>query len=143
MMKLVAEKYFSHWLLSQKSTIIYVWPTLQKIKFSDIDFFSKCDQIPRKLRIRPHLLKKSLMVNFIFCVVVGPWIQLWDWVQKNQKQPTEVLYKKGVLTKLTKFAGKHLCQNLLFNDFAGLRHATFFKKIGSGIGVFLWILRNF
>ena len=31
------------------------------------DFFSKCDQIPRKLRIRSHLLKKFFMENFIFC----------------------------------------------------------------------------
>ena len=33
------------------------------------DFFSKCDQICRKLRIWSHLLKKSLMKNFIFCAV--------------------------------------------------------------------------
>ena len=30
------------------------------------DFFSKCDQIRSFLRIRSHLLKKSLMENFIF-----------------------------------------------------------------------------
>ena len=33
------------------------------------DFFSKCDQIHRNLRIWLHLLKKSLMENFIFCAV--------------------------------------------------------------------------
>ena len=33
------------------------------------DFFSKCDQISRKLRIWSHLLKKSLVENFIFCAV--------------------------------------------------------------------------
>ena len=33
------------------------------------DFFSKCEQICRKLRIWSHLLKKSLMENFIFCAV--------------------------------------------------------------------------
>ena len=43
--------------------------TAQKMKFSIEDFFSKCDQIPRKLRIWSHLLKKSLMENFIFCAV--------------------------------------------------------------------------
>ena len=31
-----------------------------------MDFFNKCDQIRRKLRIWPHLLKKSLMENFFF-----------------------------------------------------------------------------
>ena len=40
--------------------------TAQKMKFSIKDFFSKCDQICRKLRIWSHLQKKSLMENFIF-----------------------------------------------------------------------------
>ena len=39
-------------------------------KFFINDFFSKCDQILRKLRIRSHLLNKSLMENFIFCAVL-------------------------------------------------------------------------
>ena len=33
-------------------------------------FFNKCDQIPRKRRIWSHLLKKSLMENSIFCLVI-------------------------------------------------------------------------
>ena len=40
------------------------------MKFSIKDFFSKCDQIRRKLRILSHLLKKSFMENFILCAVV-------------------------------------------------------------------------
>ena len=40
-----------------------------KRKFSIKDFFSKCDQIRRKLRIWSHLLKKSLMENLIFCAM--------------------------------------------------------------------------
>ena len=40
--------------------------TAQKMKFSVKDFFSKCDQIRRKLQIWSHLLKKSLLKNFIF-----------------------------------------------------------------------------
>ena len=43
--------------------------TGQKIKLTIQDFFSKCDQIRRKLRIWLHLLKKSLMENFIFSAV--------------------------------------------------------------------------
>ena len=46
----------------------------QKIKFSIEGCNSKCDQILRKLRIWSHLLKKSLMENFIFCVVVFPTV---------------------------------------------------------------------
>ena len=45
----------------------------QKMKFSIKDFFIKCDQIPRKLQIWSHLLKKSLIENFIFCAV-------WDYI---------------------------------------------------------------
>ena len=41
--------------------------TAQKMKFSMKDFFSKFDQIRRKLRVSSHLLKKSLMENFISC----------------------------------------------------------------------------
>ena len=33
------------------------------------DFFSKCDQIRRKLRTWSHLRKKLLMENFIFCAM--------------------------------------------------------------------------
>ena len=44
--------------------------TTQKMKFSINDIFSKYDQIGRKLRIRSHLLKKSLMENCIFCAVI-------------------------------------------------------------------------
>ena len=41
--------------------------TAQKMKFSIKDFFSKCD----KIWIWSHLLKKSLMENFIFCGVAS------------------------------------------------------------------------
>ena len=43
--------------------------TVQKKKFFIKDFFSKCDQIHSFLQIWLRLLKKSLMENFIFCVV--------------------------------------------------------------------------
>ena len=48
-----------------------VWETdtVQKMKFSITDFYSKCDQIRSFLRIWSHLLKKPLLENFIFCVV--------------------------------------------------------------------------
>ena len=39
------------------------------MKFSIEDFFGKCDQIRKKLRIWSHLLNKFFMENFIFCEV--------------------------------------------------------------------------
>ena len=57
----------NHYLNTFQSVTCYV--TTQKKKFSTNYFFSQCDQIRKKLRIRSHLLKKSLMKNFIFCPV--------------------------------------------------------------------------
>ena len=54
---------------SFKNEVTELEDTAQKMKFSIKGFFSKCDQIRRKLQIWSHLLKKSLMVNFIFCAV--------------------------------------------------------------------------
>ena len=48
--------------------------TAQKMKFSIKDFFIKCDEICSVLGIWPHLLKKSLMENFIFCAVCDIFI---------------------------------------------------------------------
>ena len=53
----------------QKTFLIDHLQHCTKMKFSIKDFFSKCDQIHRKLRIWSHLLVKSLMEKFIFCAV--------------------------------------------------------------------------
>ena len=50
--------------------IVQVIFTAQKMKFSSKGFFSKCDQIRSYLRIWSHLLKKSIMENFIFCAML-------------------------------------------------------------------------
>ena len=60
--------FFFYILLMNKLNLIQTLYTAQKIKFSIKGFFSKCDQ---KLQIWSHLLKKSLMENFIFCAVVA------------------------------------------------------------------------
>ena len=52
--------------------ITCVTGTAQKMKFS-MDFFSKCDLIRRNLWIWSHLLKKSLMKNFVFSAVRVPF----------------------------------------------------------------------
>ena len=49
--------------------------TAQNMKFSIMDFFSKCDQIPSKLQNWSNLLKKSLTKNLNFCAVsIAPQI---------------------------------------------------------------------
>ena len=52
----------------------------KKMKFSIKAFFSKCNQIRSFLRIWSHLLKKSLMENFIFCAVKTPGDTLWTYL---------------------------------------------------------------
>ena len=49
-------------------------------------------------------------------------------IWKQQKQSSEVCYKKVVFRNFTKFTRKHLCQSLFFNKAASLRPATLFKK---------------
>ena len=51
------------------------------------DFFSKCDQIRRKLQIWSHLLNKSLMETFIFCVATFSRHGI-NWMQINDKERT-------------------------------------------------------
>ena len=56
--------------LLEELLIFWAIFTAQRMKFSIKDFFSKCDQICSFSRIWSHLLKKSLMENFIFCAVI-------------------------------------------------------------------------
>ena len=51
------------------------------MKFSFKDFFSKRDQIRSFLRIWSHLLKKSLIENFILCAVILS--ESWQLVQQE------------------------------------------------------------
>ena len=58
------------------------------MKFSIKYFFSKCDQIRSFLRIWLHLLKKSLMKNFIFCAAnvtksAGNYLVFWQRSEKG------------------------------------------------------------
>ena len=49
--------------------------TAQKMKFSFMDFFSKCDEIRSFLRIWWHLLKESIKENLFFvqCMLQASW----------------------------------------------------------------------
>ena len=80
------EKLFSFWSTEGiGDTYLAIWVfkeifnqklhpiTAQKMKFSSKDFFSKCDQIRSFLQIWSHLLKNSLMENFIFRAVNIAW----------------------------------------------------------------------
>ena len=63
--KMIKRQQFGHHCKVKESIFI----SAQKMKLSIKDIFSKCDQIRSFLWIWSHLLKKSLIVNFIFCAV--------------------------------------------------------------------------
>ena len=68
-------QYVSDTLLDKYSVWHY-----KKMKLFVKDFFRKCDLIRRKLRIWSHLLKKSLMENFVFCTesIVKRGVDIWS-----------------------------------------------------------------
>ena len=70
--KMKTRTYFQEKLRDHIHDVIYR-PTYQGVicRVSFQDFFSKCDQIRRFLRIWSHLLKKPSMENFIFCAVTS------------------------------------------------------------------------
>ena len=68
---------------------INLFYTAQKIKFFIWDFFSKSDQIRRKLRIWSHLLKKFLTEKFIFSAVSSTVVRL---------KPFEPIWKMQYIT---------------------------------------------
>ena len=86
--------------------------TAQEMKFSIKDSFSKCDQICRKLRVWSHLLKKSLMENFIFFAVIAlslfPDVSIFSirFTEKAQKtsylQNLIVMEKKALIFNFSK-----------------------------------------
>ena len=74
------------------------------MKFPIKDFFSKCKQICRKLRIRSYLQKKSLMESFPFCVVLKTTEAVWH-LNRLRTWATEVF---GHLNRLRTWVIKHL-----------------------------------
>ena len=66
----------------------------QKIKRSIEYFFSECDQVRRKLHIWSHLLKKSLMQNFVFFAVIYIKFQ-----GISRIKPHKILYSRTYRTE--------------------------------------------
>ena len=79
--------------------------TAQKMKFSIKNFFSKCDQILRKLRIWSHLLKKSLMGNRFFCAV------FFSFLPRNPRRKGGI--KTPKFNRCIQELDKHLRQSFL------------------------------
>ena len=72
--------------------------------------------------IRRKIIKHTLKIN-ILENIFNPMVSM------GRSSHQRCFVKKGVLRNFAKFTGKHLCHRLIFNDVAGLRHATSLKKI--------------
>ena len=70
-LKLATANLFVGFVLTASKNTSHRAFTAQKMKFLIKDFFSKCHEIRRKLWIWSHLLKRSVMQNFIFCAKFG------------------------------------------------------------------------
>ena len=81
--------------------------TVQKMKFSVKDFFSKCDQIRRKLLIWSHLLKKSLMkILHFLCSVYNLVDRSRDLTLFREEGRSEELYSQPCQTSKMERFGK-------------------------------------
>ena len=108
------------WMIVEQSLYLKSY-TAQKMKFSIKDFFSKYDQIRCFLRIWSYLLKKSLMENFIFCVVLKyrqkSVIELYCEIsyQLNVKKMQITIFAKNLhhrvltLFRMNRFLAAHVC----------------------------------
>ena len=112
---------FASMSTSRSVYVLFMWPTGQKMKFSIKYFFSKCDQIRRKLWIWSHLLKKSLIENFIFCAVIYFSIIVFIFITINHIVPL----------KQTNFFFKHACQKFRLRLF--LSFCLVFSQLWLGV----------
>ena len=84
------------------------------MKFSIKDFFIKCDQLRIFLRIWLHLLKKSLMENFIFCAVPDAIFLHYSCILALHRQLTKTLNQFLKLSKASKYL--EMCMSVLFEQ---------------------------
>ena len=74
--------------------------------------------------------KQYIWVFYHCCVgIVFLWEPSWLTIQefifsKGRSSRPKMFCKKGVLRNITKFAGKHLYQSLIFNKVAGFKNET-------------------
>ena len=99
---------------------LYIQYTAQKMKFSIKDFFSKCDQIRRKLHFLCSVCSADILVNFL-CVRNTNHIRLRIILVLTFEMFSEAL-------KFIDFWGKHLNKIVIFHQ-NGLRGQVMLKMV--------------
>ena len=129
------------------ATDIVLLITAQKMKFFIKNLFSKRDQIRSFLRIWSHLLKKSLMENFIFCAVyIMHFFSvtkafLCHIIHKNLFQTYENCISFKILgIHLSKMCPMHFFDLSLLNSFLAALCKVFFSIFIKPFDAFDWWL---
>ena len=128
--RLAVPQIFSVLLLDIGGVLFLVKLTIaQKMKFFIKDFFRKCDQIRSFRRIRSHLLKKSLMWNFIFCAVNNTFWNTFLFLKtpSNFINPsTEEFFIWGTLIKFPVIYSNHISDINQNAKFKSLVHIIYY-----------------
>ena len=101
------------WNISKNSSLTF--PIAQKMKFSIKDFFSKCDQVHRKLLIWSLLLNRSLIGIFIFCAVFMAEVPI-IWRAKNDVVSTWQEPSPWQLKKITSSLTARECEKIIIHS---------------------------
>ena len=104
-------------------------PSEQFIMQRRLPSYMKLCGIGNLLKIHYFCLKFELNIHHESVLLWFP--KVCNSILRKQlvpKQPPEVFCKKSILRNFAKFTGKHLCESLYFNKFAGLRPATLLKQ---------------
>ena len=102
------------------------------------DFFSKCDQIRRKLRIWLHLQKKSLMESCIFCAVCFSYLVIFS----NWKQPKRSSLRNSYCKLFQQTLRKTFATEYNFCKVNDLQLANI-RKLLSGTSFLLRVFQQF
>ena len=79
------------YILYEQNTV-----TTQRMRFFSKNFFSKCCQVHSFLRIRSHLLKKSLVENFIFVQCFSIFLLLF-WRPFDSQDPNRIFGTRNAI----------------------------------------------
>ena len=106
---------------SLRISLLNVTNTAQKMKFASKDFFSKCELFRRKLRICSHLLKKSLMENFIFCAMkILSFLQVWSYLLEKHLMENFIFEEVPLINNKHIFLSAQVKQTLTIDNKNGM-----------------------
>ena len=115
-----------HLQMTFAKSLTLSWRTSLWYRIQFIDLI--CKSMGSFLYDRDLRLERVKWKHGLHCVKYEILSVIYSLIWIGRGSCSEVFCIKGVLEKFAKFSGKHLCQSLFLNKFAGLRPATSLKK---------------